>query len=297
MTEPTPPGPDSPHGQGSVWLTGQAPSRDQRRGRYLAASMSHPGKMLPAIARYLIATYTRPGELVVDPMAGIATTIVEAMHLGRNGIGIEYEPRWARLAAANLAHATTHGATGTGEIHVGDSRQLPMLLPPAVRGRVALVVTSPPYGSSTHGHVRTPGPRRGKVRKIHHKYGADGANLAYQDHDQLAEGFRQILTGCADILHPDGHIAVTARPYRRHGELIDIPGMVEAAGTAAGLHLIDRCAALIAGVRHGRLIPRASFFQLKNVRAAVADGDPQWLVAHEDVLIFTVVLGAAGDQP
>jgi hypothetical protein len=33
--------------------------------------MEHPGKMLPAIARYLIATYTQPGEYVCDPMAGL----------------------------------------------------------------------------------------------------------------------------------------------------------------------------------------------------------------------------------
>jgi hypothetical protein len=79
---------------------------------------------------------------------------------------------------------------------------------------------------------------------------------------------------------------VTARPYRRHGELVDIPGMVTAAGQHAALDLIERCAALIAGVRDGRLIPRASFFELRNLRTAIDHGDPQWLLAHEDVIIF-----------
>lgn len=271
--------------QPSVWLTGQAPSRDQRRGRYTPESLTHPGKMLPAIARYLIATYTSPGEWVCDPTAGIGTTVVEAMHLGRHGIGVEYEPRWAQLAAANIHLAEAHGAPGSGEVYNGDSRHLPALLPPSVRGRISLVITSPPYGPSTHGHVRTPGPRRGKVRKIHHKYGGSD-NLAYSDHDELAAGFTQILTGCAAILQPGGHVAVTARPYRRHGELIDIPGMVVAAGTQAGLQLVEECAALLAGIRDGKLVVRASFFQLKNVRDAIADGDPQWLVQHEDVIIF-----------
>ena len=168
----------------------------------------------------------------------------------------------------------------------GDSRQLPALLPEALRGRVSLVITSPPYGPSTHGHARTPGLRRGKVRKIDHRYGTDHGNLAYQEHDDLAAGFTQILTGAAAVLAPGGHVAVTARPYRRHGELVDIPGMVIAAGTNAGLHLVDRCVALIAGVRDGHLVPRASFFQLRNVRAALADDEPQWLVQHEDVLLF-----------
>jgi hypothetical protein len=224
-------------------------------------------------------------------MAGIATTVVEAMHLGRHGIGVEYEARWAALAAEGIHLAERQGAAGTGEIIHGDSRHLPALIPPQLHGRIALVITSPPYGPSTHGHVRTPGPRRGKVRKIHHKYGADTANLAYRDHDELAAGFTQILTGAAAILRPGGIVAITARPYRRHGELVDIPGMVVAAGTNAGLRLQEECAALIAGIRDGRLISRASFFQQKNVRAAIADGDPQWLLQHEDVLVFVAHSG------
>jgi hypothetical protein len=282
-----------PAWQGSVFVTGQVCSREQRRGRYTQESIAHPGKMLPSIARYLIATYTLPGEWVCDPMAGIATTVVEAMHLGRHGVGVEYEPRWARLAAGNIRLARSQGATGSGEVVQGDARQLPALVPPQLHGRIALVVTSPPYGPSTHGHVRTPGPRRGKVRKIHHRYGG-ASNLAYRDHDELADGFTQILTGAAAILRPGGIVAVTARPYRRHGELVDIPGMVVAAGFAAGLRLHEECGALIAGVRDGRLVPRASFFQQKNVRTAIASGDPQWLTQHEDVVVFQA--GASESQ-
>jgi hypothetical protein len=116
------------------------------------------------------------------------------------------------------------------------------------------------------------------------------SNLAYRDHDELVAGFTQILAGAAAILRPGGIVAITARPYRRHGELIDIPGMVVTAGLAPGLRLREECAALIAGVRDGRLIPRAYFFQQKNVRAAIADGEPQWLLQHEDVVVFVVPL-------
>jgi tRNA G10 N-methylase Trm11 len=286
LLDPDPRWAVAPARQGSVFVTGQVCSRDQRRGRYTHESFDHPGKMLPATARYLIATYTKIDDWVCDPMAGINTTVVEAMHLGRHGIGIEYEARWARLAADNIRLATAQGASGTGEIIHGDARHLPTLVPPELHGRIALVITSPPYGPSTHGHARTPGPRRGKVQKINHRYGTDRDNLAYRDHDELADGFTQILTGCAAILRPGGIVAVTARPYRHRGELVDIPGMVVAAGTNAGLELIEECAALIAGIRHGRLVQRGSFFQRKNVRKAIAEGDPQWLLQHEDVEIF-----------
>ncbi|MDG4793533.1 DNA methyltransferase [Micromonospora sp. WMMD1082] len=270
---------------GSVWLTGQHPSRDLRRGRYTPESMKHPGKMLPTIARYAIRTYTNPGDLVLDPMAGIGTTIIEAMHLGRHGVGVEYEAEWVAHAADNIRRTGQAGTAGRGEIYHGDSTTLPALLPASLHGQVSLVITSPPYGPSTHGHARTPGPKRGKVRKIHHKYGG-GDNLAYRSHGELADGFTAILAGCRTLLRPGGHVVVTARPYRRHGELIDIPGMVAAAGINAGLQLVEECIALICGIRHGVIIPRASFFQQKNTRDAVNAGDPQWLLQHEDVVIF-----------
>ncbi|GGQ43011.1 hypothetical protein GCM10010166_09060 [Couchioplanes caeruleus subsp. azureus] len=50
--------------------------------------------------------------------------------------------------------------------------------------------------------------------------------------------------------------------------------------------LVEECIALMAGIRNGLLVPRASFFQIKNVGDAIAAGDPQWLTQHEDVIIL-----------
>jgi len=252
--------------------------------------------MLPAIARHAIATWTDPGDLVFDPMAGIGTSIIEAMHLGRNGVGVEYEARWAQVAANNIALAVHQGAPGSGQIWHGDARRLTTIAPGTIRGRVALVLTSPPYGDSTHGQVRTPGPKSGKVNKIDHRYGSDLDNLAHIDLDDFADEFTRILSECAGLLRPGGTIAVTARPVRRGRELIDIPGMVIGAGARVGLTLADRCAALIPAMKHGRLISRASFFQKHNVRIALAAGEPQWLISHEDLLAFSRTPGF-GLQP
>jgi modification methylase len=67
----------------SVWTTAQRTACAQRAGRYISTSITHPAKMLPAIAAAAIEAYTGPGDLVVDPMCGIGTTLVEAVHLGR----------------------------------------------------------------------------------------------------------------------------------------------------------------------------------------------------------------------
>jgi SAM-dependent methyltransferase len=271
----------------SVWLTAQTSAPAQRADRYLAVTSAHPAKMLPAIAAHAIAHYTRPGDLVLDPMCGTGTTLVEAVHLGRTAIGIEYEPKWAYIASANLKHAIRQGAPGTGEVYCADARDLLRLLPAQQQGQVALIVTSPPYGSSVHGQVRsTRETGRPKVEKFDHRYGTDPTNLAHVGTDRLLAAFTEILTQCRHALRPGGTVVITTRPWRERGELIDLPSAVLAAGEAAGLIPTERCVALLAGIRDGRLITRPSFFQLKNVRDARAHGLPVHVIAHEDTLVL-----------
>jgi 23S rRNA G2445 N2-methylase RlmL len=57
--------------------------------------------MLLALARIVIGDYRQPGDYVLDPMCGIGTTLVGAVHLGREAIGVEYEPVCFDLARAN----------------------------------------------------------------------------------------------------------------------------------------------------------------------------------------------------
>ena len=271
----------------SVWPTAQQTSKAQRAGRYVAASMAHPAKMLPALARHAITAYTDSGDVVVDPMCGIATTLVEAVHLGRDAVGVEYEPRWADLARANLAYARAHGAAGDGRVHTGDGRDLPQLLPAELHGRVALVLTSSPYGASVHGHV-TATPNRG-VAKTNDRYTTTrsrGGNLAHAGDDGLLDALTGILAATRSVLRPGGIVVVTARPWRRNGVLVDFPAAVVTAAEHAGLTLLERNVALLAGLRGERLVSRASFFQLHGVRVARAQGVPLRVIAHEDVLVL-----------
>ena len=268
----------------SVWATAQQTPRAQRQGRYLAPSLAHPAKMLPAIARAAISDYTQPGDYVCDPMCGIGTTLVEAVHLGRDAIGVEYEPTWADLARANLAHARTQGATGEGEVVCGDARHLGAHLDPALKGLIALVLTSPPYGPSVHGQVTT--TPQGGIRKANYRYSTDPANLAHVGLDRLVEAMRTVLAQAAGWLRPDGIVAMTVRPWWSAGRLVDLPGAMARAGEQAGLVLYERNIALLAGLRDDHLVPRTSFFALDQARRARARGIPRSVVAHEDLLVF-----------
>lgn len=50
----------------------------------------------------LIQLTTSPGDLVLNPFAGIVTTIEGAVSLGRRAVGIEIDPRNAGVAQARL---------------------------------------------------------------------------------------------------------------------------------------------------------------------------------------------------
>jgi modification methylase len=267
----------------SVWPCAQQPSRMQRRGRYVPESIAHPAKMLPELARRAVGAYSAPGDIVLDPMCGIGTTLVEAMHLGRNAFGIEYEPRWAELAEANLALAEAFGASGTGDIRRGDARDVGSLVPASLRGRIALVLTSPPYGSSVHGRVVV---RSGEVLKRDDRYSRDASNLAHVGNAELLDAVQDIFYACAPLLRPGGIVVVTARPWRRDGLLVDFPGAVLRTAEAAGLVPVQRLVALLAALQDDRIVPRASFFQLRLVREARRAGVPLRVIAHEDVLVF-----------
>ena len=268
----------------SVWPTAQQTARAQRADRYLPSTVAHPGKMLPAIARTAITAYTQPGDLVVDPMCGIGTTLVEALHLGRDAIGVEYEPTWAALATANITHARGQGATGHAEVLTGDARHLTGLLDPAVHGLVALVLTSPPYGPSVHGQV-TARPGAG-VTKSDYRYSTDPANLAHVGLDKLLTAMHDVLAAAVRVLRPGGVVAMTVRPYWHAGQLIDLPGALARTGEQAGLVLFERNVALLAGLRDDHLVPRTSFFALDQVRRARTRGIHRSVVAHEDLLVF-----------
>ncbi|MEW6211833.1 MAG: DNA methyltransferase, partial [Acidobacteriota bacterium] len=46
----------------------------------------------PQIPRIFIQELTRPGEIVLDPMCGSGTTLIEAMLAGRHAVGVDLDP-------------------------------------------------------------------------------------------------------------------------------------------------------------------------------------------------------------
>jgi modification methylase len=270
----------------AVWPCAQASPQYQRAGRYLPASTAHPAKMLPELARRIIAEYSPPGGLVVDPLCGIGTTLVEAAALGRRTVGVELEARWAELARANLGFALPDEQARHSEVRLGDARRLARVLADLV-GTVDLVATSPPYGGDA-GVIDKPAWLAGRslCRRDTLNYSTDHANLGHARGDRYLTELASIYAGCFAVLRPGGLLVVVTKNLRRRGRVLDLATITVELATQAGFQYLQHLIALHAAVRDGRLHARPSFWQLTQTRRARARGEPAHLVVHEDVLVF-----------
>jgi len=66
----------------------------------------HPCSRALCHFEWLIKWWTCPGDLVVDPFAGIGTTLVAAKRAGHQAIGIEIERKFCRMAADRLSETS-----------------------------------------------------------------------------------------------------------------------------------------------------------------------------------------------
>jgi modification methylase len=305
----------------AVWPCAQRTGQWQRHGRYTPESSGHPAKMLPEIARRAIDFYSDPGQTVLDPMCGIGTTLVEAIHQDRRALGLELEARWAALAAGNVGHARAQGATGQALVLTDDARQLGRGVLDEYAGKVSLVLTSPPYGDATLGDPRggkgiglaraCEGRRVTAADRVHAarrsktcRYGDSGPCLARLPYGNVGEAtaddagqstgetylcaMTSIYGACVRMLVPGGFLIVVTKNLRARGTLRNLAGDTIALCQHAGLDYWQHVIALLAGIgiREGELRARPSFWQLLHARNALATGERTQLVCHEDVLVF-----------
>lgn len=66
---------------------------------------SHPTVKPLALMEYLITLVSRSGAVVLDPFMGSGTTLVACKTLGREGIGIEREEEYYKIAQARVSNA------------------------------------------------------------------------------------------------------------------------------------------------------------------------------------------------
>jgi len=109
------------------------------RGTWATHNPNYRGNFAPQVARNILQMYSEPGETVLDAMCGGGTTLIECKLLGRNGIGVDINPKAVKLT--NEALNFNHTPKSKQTIKVGDARSLSFLTDESID----LILTHPPY--------------------------------------------------------------------------------------------------------------------------------------------------------
>ncbi len=218
---------------------------------------SHGANKPPRLMARLIEFFTRTGELVLDPFAGVGGTLLgAAIARGpRRAVGIEIEARWVETYSALIASLRAErdglgplladiGQTDPGgcrsfdpsgcEMRLGDTQ---LLLPEMEPASVDFVATDPPYNiqlpitmaggklAETHSNRRTD-------YSMVTNHPGDLANSA--DYETFLDRMEGVFVQLARVLRPERYAAVIVRDAYQNGRYIFTGADLAARATAAG---------------------------------------------------------------
>jgi DNA modification methylase len=155
---------------------------------------NHPAVFPVEIPRRLIKLFSFYDEVVLDPFAGIGTTAIAAMDLGRRSICFEQNPNYVKIIK-DRCHPVLNEEDCVHVI-LGDSRNMELL----AGNSIGLVVTSPPYWNKAD-------------------YGKDPENLGNEPvYPRFFERIRPVFEECLRVLKPGRKLCLVTANVNQHTE-------------------------------------------------------------------------------
>jgi len=236
----------------SAWTTAYPSELGHDRRRV------HGANKPPRLMARLIEFFTRSGELVLDPFAGVGGTLLgAAIARGpRRAIGIELDPRWASVFAETVAALAAErdgagplladlgpndpggqrGFDASGlELRLGDARELLRQVPD---DSVDFVATDPPYNvqlpmTMAGGRLAEAHANRRTGYAMVSELAGDLANLP--DYPAFLDAMGGILAEVHRILRPGRYAALIVRDAYQGGRYVFTASDLAARADAAGL--------------------------------------------------------------
>lgn len=259
---------------------------------FLPESFAHPAKLHLGLFVWLMERYTKPGDVIADPMAGIGSSLLAAAYQ-RHVIAREVEAKWLDIMRQNAAHIQAEAGLfiGSMEMAQGDARK--------PWGFTAdHLLFSPPYGCSASRNPNARKLLRHKIRaeEAGKRYGARWQALALNPtpgsmgattfHYGTSEGqighwrgkrywvaMTEIYTNAYQALR-GGFMIVIVKDHISKGKRVE---------TAAETVRLCESLGFVLHARHQRRVFPLSLWQ----RRRKERGDP--VVEEEDALVFRKV--------
>jgi DNA modification methylase len=177
----------------------------------------HPAPFSFTDVARLIRLFTKRGMTVLDPFAGVGSTLKACALEHRNSIGMELNTRFAELAAQRLkAEVPQARLSETSQvIHHGDSRTLVGNLP---SDSVDFIVTSPPYWGILN---KKPDHkvRQGRIGNgLETRYGDDPNDFAnISNYRDFVVGLADFFGSCTRVLKDRKYCVIILGDFRHGG--------------------------------------------------------------------------------
>lgn len=171
------------------------------------ARLHHPAMFPTMLVTRLIRCFTTSNDRVVlDPFMGSGSTLVSAMHLGRQGIGFEINNEYVQLAEQRLSQKPLLGEHKLPIIHRTSATRLGDVLQPA---SVHFCVTSPPYWNILSQK------RTADYKEIRDYGDAFGDLSRIDDYGEFLDGLAEVFTGVFGALIPGKYCVVNVMDLRK----------------------------------------------------------------------------------
>jgi DNA modification methylase len=108
------------------------------RGKWETHNSKYRGNFAPQVAKNVILRYSNEGDIVLDPMVGGGTSLIEAKLLNRKSIGVDINPKAIEITRKNISF---NKGKYEPKIILGDARNLNFL----ENNSIDLILTHPPY--------------------------------------------------------------------------------------------------------------------------------------------------------
>lgn len=168
----------------------------------------HPAVFPIGLPSKCIELFTHKGELVLDPFAGIGTTLVAAKDLERNAVGFDLGKRYVNFTKDRLSQSSMLSKTQQLTI-CDDSMNIADYLKEST---VSLSVTSPPYANMLN-RPRENKSLRGDLRNNKHykkvqQYSKDPRDLGTMEPIKFAETLGEIYKRILPLHKPGAHCVI-----------------------------------------------------------------------------------------
>src|SRR5688572_1959981 len=110
------------------------------RGVWATHKPDYRGNFAPQIPRNVILNYSNEGELVLDPMVGSGTTLIEARLLNRNAIGYDVNQNAVNITLDRIRFEIKGNTKQIAKL--GNAQNLP-----DKDDSVDLIIAHPPYAN------------------------------------------------------------------------------------------------------------------------------------------------------